>query len=69
MITPILNALEGSRGDRGSVYADDNTIEEICARRIDRDEHEPDRDGASGELRGALDQWDELVLISVAPAR
>ena len=69
MITPILNALEGSRDDRGSLYADDNTVEEICARRIDRDEREPDRDEASNKLRRALDRWDEFVLISVAPAR
>lgn len=31
MTPPILNALEGSRDDRGSLYADDNTVEEICA--------------------------------------
>ena len=69
MIPPILNALEGSRDDRGSLYADDNTVEEICARRIDRDEHEPDRDGASDKLQGALDRWDEFVLIRVTPVR
>ncbi|WP_420612118.1 hypothetical protein [Candidatus Spongiisocius sp.] len=69
MIPPILNALEGSRDDRGSLYADDNTIEEIRARRIDRDEREPDRDEASNKLRRALDRWDEFVLIRVAPAR
>ena len=69
MITPILNALEGSRGDRGSLYADDNTIEEVCARRIDRDEREPDLSGASDVLRDALSRWDEFVLIRVEPAR
>ena len=63
MIKPILDAL------KGFLYADDNTIEEVCARRIDRDEHEPDRDGASDKLRGALGQWDEFVLIRVTPAR
>ena len=63
MIKPILDAL------KGFVYADDNTVEEICARRIDRDEHEPDRDGASDKLQGALDRWDEFVLIRVTPVR
>lgn len=63
MIKPIPDAL------KGSLYADDTTIEEIRARRIDRDEREPDRGGASDELRGMLDRWDEFVLIRVAPAR
>lgn len=63
MIKPIPDAL------KGSLYADDTTIEEICARRIDRDEREPDLADASDVLSDALSQWDEFVVIRLAPAR
>lgn len=70
MIKTILDALKGSDASKGHLYADDTIIEEICARRIDRDqrEPEPDRDEASDALRRALDQWEEFVIIRVAPA-
>ena len=70
MIKTILDALKGCDPSKGYLYADDTTIEEICARRIDLDrrEPEPDCDEASDALRRALDQWEEFVIIRVAPA-
>lgn len=68
MIKPILDALKGSDASKGYLYADDTIIEEICARRIDRDQREPDRDEASDALRRALGQWEEFVIMRVAPA-
>ena len=73
MIKTVLDALKGSDPSEGYLYADDTTIEKICAGRIDRDkrEPEPDCDEASDALRRALCQWDEkeFVIIRVAPAR
>ena len=63
IIKPIQDAL------KEVLYEDDITVVDVCARKINLDEREPDLDGAPEVLKSALEEQDgDFVFITVAPA-